>query len=190
MKVIVVGSSSGGPRALEDLLSGLPADLQAAVIVIQHLPLTFTISLAERLSKLTKLPLTHMIDGEIIETNHIYIVPGDKHFFITSPDNESRLIDAHGLTHPSINMGFTSVAECFGPETIGVILTGMGDDGTVGAKAIKQVGGKVLAQDEASSVVFGMPRAVQIAGFTDEVLPLDQIAHRLGQLTRKLHDRG
>ncbi|MFA5993571.1 MAG: CheB methylesterase domain-containing protein [Parcubacteria group bacterium] len=187
MKVIVVGSSSGGPKALEDLLSGLSPDLRAAVIVIQHLPLTFTISLAKRLNKLTKLPLTHMTDREVIKTNHIYIVPGDKHFFITSPSNESRLIDAHGLTHPSINMGFTSVAECFGPDTIGVILTGMGDDGTIGAKAIKQVSGRVIAQDEASSVVFGMPRAVQIAGFADEVLPLDKIAHRLSWLTSEFY---
>jgi two-component system chemotaxis response regulator CheB len=189
MKVVVIGSSSGGPKALEQFLAGLKADLNAAVIVIQHLPLTFTISLSERLKKIAKIPLTHMTDREIIRTNHIYVVPGDKHFFIVSPDNESRLIDAHGLTHPSINMGFTSVAECFGHEVIGIILTGMGNDGTIGAKAIKQVGGRVIVQDEASSVVFGMPKAVQIAGFADEVLPLEKIPQRINQITDKFYNR-
>ncbi|PIP27407.1 MAG: hypothetical protein COX30_01985 [Candidatus Moranbacteria bacterium CG23_combo_of_CG06-09_8_20_14_all_39_10] len=185
MKAIVIGASSGGPKTLEEVLINLKPDLNAIVIVIQHLPLTFTITLSERLKKLTKLPLSLLKHEERMEKNHIYIVPGDKHFFIVSPDYESRLVEAYELTRPSIDMGFTSIAECFGPETIGVVLTGMGHDGTLGSKAIKQVGGKVIVQDEASSVVFGMPKAVQLAGFADEVLPLDKIAQRLGQLTKK-----
>lgn len=182
MHAIVIGSSSGGPKALEEVLTSLPAGLPAYIVVMQHLPVQFTKSMAKRLNRHCEIGVSQMYNGEILKPSHAYIVPGDFHFFLTSPDYQSFLLRATGKTHPSINMGFTSMAENFGPKTIGVVLTGMDNDGTVGAKAIKQVGGRVLAQDKATSAIYGMPAAVAEAGLTDEVLPLNLISKRLVEL--------
>jgi len=186
MQAIVIGASSGGPRALEEVLKALPANLSAIVIVVQHLPSQFTSQMAERLKNIVLIPVSQMENGEVLKSSHAYIVPGDFHFFITSPDQKAHLLAATGLQHPSIDMGFTSVAEHFGPDTIGVVLTGMGEDGVIGAKAIKQLGGTVIVQDEETSAIYGMPKAVQIAGFADEVLPLGKIAERLVELVQHL----
>lgn len=182
MKAIVIGASTGGPSALEELLKSLPGNLEAAVVVVQHLPLLFTTSMAERFRANMVLPVKQMEPGEELKPAHIYIAPGEHHFLITSPRNQIYIIPSHEKTNPSIDIGFTSVAEHFGPETIGVVLTGMGEDGVMGCKAIKQVGGHVIVQDEESSTVFGMPKAVAIAGFADEVLPLNKIATKLIEL--------
>ena len=178
MKAIVIGASSGGPQALEKVLKALPGSLPAVIIIAQHLPSQFTGQMAQRLKNIVPIPVSQIENGEVLKPSHIYIIPGNFHFFITSPDYKAHLLAATGLTHPSIDMGFTSIAEHFGPDTIGVVLTGMGEDGVIGAKAIKQLGGKVIVQDEKTSAIFGMPRAVQIAGFADEVLPLEGIAGR------------
>jgi len=191
MKAIVIGASTGGPKALETLLTSLPVNLSAVIIVLQHLPFQFTTQMAIRMSNKAGLLISQMGEGDVLLPGHIYIAPGEEHFFLTynNPPGErltelrAHLLPAPELTRPSIDMGFTSVAEHFGPETIGVVLTGMGEDGMIGSKAIKQVGGHVIIQDEESSAVYGMPRAVQIAGYADEVLPLEQIAGRLVELT-------
>lgn len=184
MHAIVIGASSGGPKALEEILITLPENFDAYVFVIQHLPILFTGTMAQRLNTRTAIPTSQMINGELLTPRHIYIVPGDFHFFLTAPSFQVSLLRATGLTHPSINMGFTSVAEHFGPKTIGVVLTGMGDDGVIGAQAIRQVHGRVLVQDEETSAIYGMPKAVRDAGFADEVLPLEGIAARLVTLVR------
>lgn len=181
MRAIVIGASSGGPAALEEVLNALSPSLQAIVIVIQHLPASFTKSMAERMGKKTPLPFTLIEHQEVLQPGHIYLVPGNRHFFINN-NRQAYLLPSDSPVTPSINMSFTSVAEHFGPETIGVVLTGMGDDGTEGAKAIKQVGGWVIVQNEDSSSVYGMPKSVQIAGYADEVLDLHAVAPRLNQL--------
>jgi len=184
-QAIVIGASTGGPKALEILLTQLPQTLEAIIIVIQHLSFQFTTSMAVRLSNKTPILMSQMGEGDLLLSNHIYLVPGNTHFLITSSGPRVRLLPAYELVHPCIDTGFTSVAEHFGPHTIGVILTGMGTDGVMGAKAIKQLGGIVIVQDEETSAVFGMPKAVQIAGFADAVLPLEKIAKKLIQLTSR-----
>jgi two-component system chemotaxis response regulator CheB len=187
MKAIVIGSSSGGPKALEEIIKELPKDLRAVVVVVQHLPAQFTETMAKRFNANYDIAVSQMKNGETLQMSHAYIVPGDFHFFLTSPLLQTYLLRATGNVHPSINMGFTSTAEHFGPKTIGVILTGMGDDGTIGAKTIKQVGGYMIAQDKQSSAVYGMPQAVTESGLTDEVLPLRKIGKRLVELVEKDH---
>ena len=182
MKAVVIGASTGGPRALEAILTALPEDFGGVVIVLQHLPLKFTTSLVDRLSSVVPFPINHVETGTILKENNTYVVPGDSHFFIINPGFRVFLLSSHEIVRPSINMGFTSVAEHFGPATTGVVLTGMGEDGVLGSKAIKQVGGTVLVQDEATSAVYGMPFAVKLAGYADEVLPLKQIPNRLMEI--------
>ncbi|MBI4811964.1 chemotaxis protein CheB [Candidatus Falkowbacteria bacterium] len=178
-KVIVIGSSTGGPSALEDLFKQLPSDLPVPVLIAQHLTGCFSKSLAERLDCLNCLRVTVAKNNELIEPAYAYIIPGDSHFFLYAPGPRIALLPAEDLLRPSVDMGFTSVAEHFGPGTIGVILSGMGEDGVIGAKAVKQLGGEILVQDEATSVVFGMPKRVIESGFFDEIVPLPKIAARL-----------
>lgn len=181
-KVIVIGSSTGGPSALEDLFKQLPAGLPVPILIAQHLARPFTKTLAERLNRLNTIRVTEAKNNEIIEPAHAYIIPGDSHFFLYAPGPRIALLLAEDLPKPSVDMGFTSVAEHYGPGTIGVVLSGMGEDGVIGAKAVKQLGGKILVQDEATSVVFGMPKRVIESGFFDEIVPLPRIAARLVEL--------
>ena len=183
-KVIVIGSSTGGPSALEDLFKQLPADLPIPVLIAQHLTSYFAKSLAEQLDCLNCLKVTVAINNEMIKPAHAYIIPGNSHFFLSDPGPRITLLATDDLQKPSVDMGFTSVAEHFGPGTIGVVLSGMGEDGVIGAKAVKQLGGRILVQDEATSVVFGMPKKVIESGFFDEIVPLPKIAARLVALAR------
>ena len=178
-KVIVIGSSTGGPSALEDLFKQLPVDLPVPVLIAQHLTSYFSESLAERLDCLNCLRVTVAKNNEMIEPAHAYIIPGNSHFFLYEPGPHIALLPTDDLQKPSVDMGFTSVAEHYGPGTIGVVLSGMGEDGVIGAKAVKQLGGKILVQDEATSVIFGMPKRVIESGFFDEIVPLPKIAARL-----------
>lgn len=181
-KVIVIGSSTGGPGALEDLFKQLPVNLPVPILVAQHLPRSFTKTLAERLDRISPLTTTEAKNKEMIEPAHAYVIPGNGHFFLYAPGPRIALLPSDDLQKPSVDMGFTSVAEQFGPGTIAVILSGMGEDGVIGSKAVKQLGGKILVQDEATSVIFGMPKRVIESGYFDEVLPLDRIAKRLVEL--------
>jgi two-component system, chemotaxis family, protein-glutamate methylesterase/glutaminase len=184
-KIVVIGSSTGGPKALETIFRKLPESIPAPILVAQHLTKPFTAVLAQRLDKISPVKVSESHDKQLIEAGRAYVIPGDSHFFLCSPGPHIFLLKAKQFPIPSVNMGFVSVAEHYGPSTIGVILTGMGDDGVEGAKAVKQLGGKVLVQDEESSTVYSMPKAVQIAGFADEVLPLEKIAKRLSELVTK-----
>ena len=184
-QIVLIGSSSGGPRALDEVITKLPANFPAPVIVFQHLPVRFTASLAKRLNTNSQIAVAQAGHEEFLEAERVYIVPGDRHLTLHGPAPELRihLIESHETESPSIDIGFTSVAEHYGPGTIAVVLTGMGDDGTIGAKAVRQVGGRVLAQDEQTSAVYGMPQAVKDAGYADEIVPLQDVVPRLIQLT-------
>lgn len=187
---LVIGASTGGPQALTALLSGLdPAMMaQAPVLVTQHMPPTFTTILAEHISRATGRPAHEGIDGEIIHPGHIYIAPGARHMSVLQRYGvpSIRLDDGPlvNFCRPAVDPLFTSAAHVWGPATVGVILTGMGSDGTGGAADIVAAGGSILAQDEASSVVWGMPGSVANAGLCSAVLPIDAIAVQVNTLFR------
>ncbi len=181
-KVIVIGASTGGPGELENLLCAIPKTIGVPIIVIQHMPGTFTTPFARRLSNLCGIVVTEAQEGEMILPDHVYIVPGDHHFFFESPGPRVRLLHASRGLSPSIDMGMISAVDHFGPGVIGVILTGMGNDGLIGAKAIKQVGGRVIAESKESAAIFGMPREVAEAGLADAILPLGKIPAKIVEL--------
>lgn len=183
-KIIVIGSSTGGPKALGELIGSLPKDLPVPIIIAQHILSPFENVLVDNLTELNTLCVFIAEENLVMKKSCIYVIPGGYHFFITGPEHRIKLIPTDDLLKPSIDMCFTSVAEHYGPGTIGVVLTGVGHDGTVGAKTVKQVGGTVLVQDGASSTVNGMPMSVVESGFYDEILPLNKIAQKLVSLVR------
>lgn len=191
-KIVVIGSSTGGPSALHVVFSMLPQNFPVPILVAQHLTASFSLSLSRRLNRISNMQVSIITNKQKIESGHAYVIPGDQHFFLTHstssgqlpPEYRIHLIPALELPKPSIDMGFTSVAEHFGPGTIGVILSGMGNDGVIGSRAVKQLGGKVIIQDEETSVIFGMAARVQEAGLADEVLPLQKVAGRLTKLVQ------
>lgn len=176
-KVVVIASSTGGPSALKAIWDSLPKDFPAPILVAQHMPPGFTASLAARLSHAESVPCDEAVAGVSIKPGRAYLAPGDRHLTIDS-QGKLRLDERekiHGV-RPAADYLFESAAESFGPRCIGVVLTGMGKDGAQGAVAIREAGGHVLAQDEATSVIFGMPKAAQAAGGVDAMFPLNQMA--------------
>ena len=178
-KVVVIGVSTGGPTALGEILPTLPAGFPLPILVVQHMPPLFTQLLAERLHAICQLAVEEATQGESVAAGKILIAPGDFHMKVvgnrggayvcldqTPPQNSCR---------PAVDALFSSIGEVYGGAAIAVILTGMGQDGLRGAQILKAQGASVLAQDEASSVVWGMPGAVVSAGLADRILPLQQV---------------
>jgi two-component system chemotaxis response regulator CheB len=179
-QVIVIGSSTGGPQALRTVIEALPADLRAPVVIVQHMPPGFTKTLAERLDTLTPIKVVEAAEGMPLEPGKILLAPGDFHTEFSRGDRV-RLTQGpseHGV-RPAINVTLESLTKLHGGNVVCAILTGMGSDGTRGAELVQAAGGYVIAQDEATSTVYGMPRAVAEAGFTNEVRPLSKIAGAL-----------
>jgi two-component system chemotaxis response regulator CheB len=178
-RVVAIGVSTGGPAALGYVLPRLPPDLDAAVVVVQHMPEGFTAMLAERLNLACALPVREAQNGEILRQGRIYVAQGGRHLRISSNGEGPVLLVGSGSpfsTHcPSADVLLQSAAAVFGAKAIGVLLTGMGDDGALGMESIHRVSGPTIAQDEESSVVFGMPRAAIQRGVVDQVLPLERI---------------
>jgi two-component system chemotaxis response regulator CheB len=178
-KVVVIGVSTGGPNALGAILPELPAGFPLPVLVVQHMPPLFTRLLAERLHATCRLPVAEASHGAPVEAGKILIAPGDFHLKVAS--NGSGVCVALDQTppqnscRPAVDALFTSIGEVYGGAVIAVVLTGMGQDGLRGVEILKAQGATVLAQDEASSVVWGMPGAVVNAGLADRVLPLNQV---------------
>ncbi len=181
--VVVIGVSTGGPTALQKLISGLPKDLPVPGIIIQHMPPTFTGALANRLKSLGGPLVKEAQQGEFLEPGKILVVPGAYHMQLRKLGSKVSVVlteePKDSIYHPCIDITITSSAEIYGPKTLAVILTGMGKDGLEGARAVKKVGGKVLAQDEATSVVYGMPKAVVDAGLADKVVPIERMASEI-----------
>jgi two-component system chemotaxis response regulator CheB len=179
-KVVVIGVSTGGPNALGAILPHLPSDFRLPVLVVQHMPPLFTRLLAERLHSLCKLSVKEAIHGQPVESGTILIAPGDYHLKVGSMGSRIAVfLDQSpplNSCRPAVDALFGSVAEVYGGAAVGVILTGMGQDGLHGSEILKAHGAPIIAQDEASSVVWGMPGAVVNAGIADRVLPLDQVA--------------
>ena len=185
-RIIAIGSSTGGPQALLTLLGALPPAVNCPIVIAQHMPATFTTVLAQHIARASGRPCTEATHRMEIKSGSIFLAPGDYHFQLaregagyvarlsqTAPENFCR---------PSVDPLFRSVAELFGAESCAVMLTGMGSDGCGGAKIMAAAGAPVIAQDEATSVVWGMPGAVAQAGICSAILPLPQIAGHLAAL--------
>jgi two-component system chemotaxis response regulator CheB len=178
-RVIAVGASTGGTEAIRELLSGLPADFPA-IVIAQHIPAAFSGPFARRMDSVCALSVCEPVDGQPIMAGHVYIAPGGKHLLVERDGARyrCRLNDGPPVNRhcPSVDVLFRSVAQQVGPNAVGVILTGMGDDGARGLKEMHDAGAPTIAQDEHTSVVWGMPGAAVKLGAVGEVLSLDQIA--------------
>jgi two-component system chemotaxis response regulator CheB len=177
--VVMIGASTGGPRALPEVMSRLPANLHAGVLLIQHMPEGFTKSFAERLNWVSSLEVREAEDGDTIMPGLALLAPGNKHMEVHGV--KVRLTDEPRMhfVRPAIDITMKTGAAAYGPRSIGVILTGMGGDGTEGLREIKKRGGKTIAQDEATSIVYGMPKVAREAGVVDSVAPLNAIARNI-----------
>lgn len=177
-EVVAIGASTGGPRALTHVLSHLPGNIPLGFLVVQHMPSTFTASLAEHLGWQCSLKVKEAEDEETVRPGLALIAPGDYHMIVEgSSEKKVRLIQAPKVNgvRPSVDVMMKSVAEAYERRVLGVILTGMGADGAAGMKVIKERGGETIVEDESSCVVFGMPKAAIDLGCVDKVVPLSQI---------------
>ena len=185
-RVIVIASSTGGPRALAEIIPQLPADIGAAVLVVQHMPKDFTASFAQRLAFTSAIPVAEAEDNQLIGANRVYLAPGGVHMVVaTSPEGPVIRLEPTAPVWgvcPAADPLFKSVATVFGRAAIGVILTGMGQDGAEGLRLLRAAGGLGVVQDEASSLIYGMPQAALAAGGADNIVPLSAIASTLVEL--------
>lgn len=192
-KIIFVGASTGGTEAIKDFLIDLPADMPA-IMITQHMPENFTRTFAERLNKLCALRVKEAIDNERVLPGYVYIAPGSQHLEVkrSGANYMTRLHSGPPVNRhrPSVDVLFDSAAQLVGSNAVGVILTGMGKDGALGMLAMQRAGAYTFAQDEASCVIFGMPKEAIALGGVDEVLPLMQlparVIERLGQRTNRV----
>jgi len=183
IKAIALGSSTGGPPALQAVITRLPKTLPAPMFVVQHMPPKFTKSLAERLDSLSQVTVSEAQNGEEAQAGHVYIAPGDSHMILT-PGASKPIIrltqsPADTLYKPCVNVMMDSVVKRYGKRTLGVILTGMGNDGFEACKELHKLGGQVIAQDEETSVVYGMPRAVVEGQVADIVAPIERVTDEI-----------
>lgn len=182
---VVIGVSTGGPNALADVIPALPADLPVPVLIVQHMPPVFTRLLAERLDQKSGLHVKEATDGEPISPGTVYIAPGDFHTSLVRVQGTLRIRlnkePPENSCRPAVDVLFRSAA-AMGPGTLAVVLTGMGQDGLRGCEAILDSSGRVIAQDEATSVVWGMPGFVARAGLAEQLVPLSQVAQRITRL--------
>ena len=178
--IVAIGVSTGGPPAVQKVLEGLPADFPASILIAQHMPAAFTGPFAKRLDGLCQLTVKEAEHGERLRSGHVYICPGGKHlrierdggFFIASVAEEPK----EAIYKPSANELMESAGLAMGPRALGVMLTGMGSDGLEGSRVLKDKGGVMLAQNEATCVVYGMPKAVIDADLADEVLAIEEMS--------------
>ncbi len=187
-QLVAVGLSTGGPPALQTVLNGLKQDFPLPIVIVQHISQGFIFGLASWLSKTTPFRCKVGENGEIIKPGIVYLAPDNTHMTIMG-NGELRLDDTsdpHSGHRPSANVLFESIARNFGEKAIGILLTGMGQDGASGLKAMRQAGAYTIAQDEESSVIFSMPKAAIDLNAVEEVLPLGEVAPRLGSLTERV----
>jgi two-component system chemotaxis response regulator CheB len=191
-RIVAIGASTGGVEALREVLCGLPAD-SPAVVVTQHMPAGFTTRFAERLNSLAQVTVQEAADGQRILPGHVYIAPGNWHLEVgrTGANYTCRLNDGPAVSghRPSVDVLFRSVAESAGGNAIGVILTGMGKDGAEGLKQMRAVGAATIGQNEATCIVYGMPKAAAALGATQIELPVEKIAAAILECCSDRHVR-
>jgi two-component system chemotaxis response regulator CheB len=187
IEIVAIGVSTGGPNALAELIPCLPENFPVPIVIVQHMPPVFTRLLAERLNASSPMTIREGTAGQALKAGDVWIAPGNFHMVLEKTAASSRIAlqqeAPENSCRPAVDVLFRSVARVYGGTTLAVILTGMGQDGLRGCETIREAGGQVLAQDEASSVVWGMPGYVALAGLADKVLPLDQIA---GEIVRRV----
>ncbi|RJQ55772.1 MAG: chemotaxis response regulator protein-glutamate methylesterase [Nitrospiraceae bacterium] len=181
INIVAIGSSTGGPKALQNILTRLPKDFPVPILIAQHMPQSFTGPFAERLNQLSSIEVKEAEQGEVIKRGIAYIAPGGGHMSIVKKKITETIISISGnkgeyIYKPSVDVLMLSVVECFSGHVLGVILTGIGNDGLKGMREIKNNGGRTIAEDEESCVVYGMPKVVVEAGIADKVVPVDEIA--------------
>ncbi len=184
INIVAIGSSTGGPKALQDVIPKIPSNFPVPIILVQHMPKAFTGPFAERLSQISHIKVIEASGSEIIKPGTAYLSPGDKHLTVKKTGGGGTKIylsnePADLINKPSVSVMMESVANEYPGSALGVILTGMGSDGLSGMKSIKKSGGKTIAQDEATCVVYGMPKAVVDAGLADVVLPIYKIGNEI-----------
>jgi len=187
LPLVVVGASTGGPRALSLLMGQLPSDFQAPILIIQHMPEGFTRSFAERLDKLSHLRVHEAQEGDRIEAGEAYLAPGGRHLQVRYGGmlHLSEEPPLHGV-RPAVDMTLLSLAQHYTGKLVIAILTGMGSDGAMGIRALHAKGARILAEDESSCVVFGMPRAAIQTGCVHRVVPIEQMAAALYEEVQQL----
>lgn len=186
--LLAIGASTGGPNALALLFSRFPATLPVPVVVVQHMPAAFTGAFAERLARESNLAVQEAAEGDVLEPGQAWVAPGGVHLVLEPANGALRLhlSDAPPVhsCRPAVDVFFQSAEPLLGNRVLAVVLTGMGEDGLDGARAIHQAGGRVLVQDEASSVVWGMAGAVARAGLADAALPVDELGDEIVRRVR------
>jgi two-component system chemotaxis response regulator CheB len=189
IEMVCLGTSTGGPNALAEVFAYLPADFPVPIVIVQHMPPLFTAMLAERLTSHSTVPCHEGVEGQTVERGHAYIAPGGRHMEVQRPGLRTSLHLHDGppenSCRPAVDVLFRSVAAVYGGAVLGVVMTGMGQDGLRGCEIIREKRGHVVVQDEATSVVWGMPGYVAKAGFADKVVPLNQIA---GEIARRVRE--
>ena len=187
-RLVVIGSSTGGPQALQTVITGLPEHFPCPVVVVQHMPAGFTNALALRLNNVSRVAVREAEHGDVLRSGCVYIAPGNQHLRIRQEADVRRIILSNeppvGNHRPAVNVMYDSVAH-LGDDVVAVILTGMGCDGREGMRRIKQNGGYCIAQDEETCVVYGMPKSVVDAGLADEICPLPKIAETIEAAVRR-----
>lgn len=182
-RLLAIGASTGGPVALQKVLTGLPESFPLPILLVQHMPATFTPAFADRLNKLCAITVKEAESGDVIERGHAYLAPGGKQMLLDGRGQGAtiRIVDSDvSQTYkPSVDITFGSAAKFFGGDVLAVVLTGMGADGREGCRMLKKNGADIWAQDEASSVIYGMPAAVAEAGLADRIVSLSDVASNL-----------
>jgi two-component system chemotaxis response regulator CheB len=182
-EVVVIGTSTGGPPALQAIIPRLPAQLGAPLLIVQHMPAGFTRSLAERLAQRSRLRVREAEEGDLLESGVVLIAPAGRHMKVRRRGAESRVwLDEEprsALHRPAIDVLMASVAKLYGRRALGILLTGMGSDGVEGLRAIRAAGGRTLAESEETAVIYGMPKAAVEAGVVDQTVALPRIADEI-----------
>ncbi|HEX4912101.1 MAG TPA: chemotaxis response regulator protein-glutamate methylesterase [Permianibacter sp.] len=182
-RLLAIGSSTGGPVALQQVLTPLPSNFSVPIVIAQHMPGTFTPAFAQRLDGLCQVRVKEAQDGDVLRPGHVYLAPGGKQMTLDRHGEQLRVrireTDARLQYAPCVDVLFGSAAQVLGGAVVAVILTGMGADGREGARLLRDKGGTIWSQDEASCVVYGMPQAVAAAGISHQIVPLAEIGRRL-----------
>lgn len=184
IKLVAIGTSTGGPVALQTVLTALPADFPVPIILVQHMPAAFTKAFSQRLNGLCKIGVKEAEDGDVLKPGHAYLAPGGTQMIVEGRSGSGKLRiradDSDRLTYrPSVDLTFASLAKTYGGDVLGIILTGMGADGREGCRMLKEKGATIWAQDKDTCVVYGMPQAVAVAGISERDIPIQDVPRHI-----------